>query len=53
MVHHTDIYPLVEVLGSFASNAVTRKSHVEYQAVNYSNSMCVDTGINFSVNFGC
>ena len=44
--------PLVEVLGSFASNVVTRKMHEKYQVVGYGNGMHVDMGMRFSVNFG-
>ena len=36
-----DKSPLVEVLGSFASNVVTEKNP------------CIDMGVRFSVNFGC
>ena len=45
--------PLVEVLGSFTSNAVTGNSLLKYQVMRYGISMCIDMGIKFSVNFGC
>ena len=51
MVHHMDKSPLLEVLGSFACNAVTRKSCEKYQVVKYSEGICIDMGIKFSVDF--
>ena len=47
-----DKSPLVEVLGSFASNAVMRKLHVKYQVMKYGISMHIDMGIKSSMNFG-
>ena len=44
MVHHTDKNPLVEVLGSFASNTFTENLCEKYQVVRYITSMRVDTG---------
>ena len=35
MVHHTCRSPLVEVLGSFASNALHEKSCEKYQVIRY------------------
>ena len=52
MVHHTDKSPLVEVLGSFTSNTVMRKSHEKYRVVRYSNGMHIDMRMRFSMNFG-
>ena len=45
--------PLVEVLGSFASNVVTRNVHEKYQVMGYGNGMHIDTGMRFSMNSGC
>ena len=53
MVCHMDKSSLVDVLGSFASNAVTRKLHEKYQVMKYSNGMHIDMEIKFSLNFSC
>ena len=45
-----DKSPLVEVLGSFTSNVVTRKIPCKYQIISNGNGICVDTGMRFSVN---
>ena len=45
MVHYMDKSPLVEVLGSFASNVVTRKFAQKIPVIRYSNGMHIDTGM--------
>ena len=51
MVHHMDKNPLVEVLGSFASNVFVRKFAPKYQVMGYVTSMHIDMRLRFSMNF--
>ena len=51
MVCHMDKSSLVDVLGSFASNAVTRTLHEKYQVMKYSNGMHIDMGIKILCEF--
>ena len=44
MVCHMDKNPLVEVLGSFASNTFTGNLHEKYQVVRYVTGMHIDMG---------
>ena len=46
-----DINPLVEVLGSFTSNAFMRKCVWKYRVVGYITGMHIDMGLRFSMNF--
>ena len=52
MVCHMDKNPVVEVLGSFTSNAFAGNSCEKYQVMRYVTGMHFDMGMRFSVNFG-